>query len=286
VATTSSEYSRLGFGGAAIGISNYMGVYDAAGAATRQTSVEAVLASVDVGINYLDTAPGYGSGLSETIFGEALQKISKPYFLATKAPLSQIGKVRASLEASLKRLNVSRVDLLQIHGTSYLEEDMGRIFANGGMLSEMQRLQSEGLIGEIGFTTEDNNAATYALIKSGAFSSMQIAYNLLLQHPYEPTRPFGSLFEAKKQKMRIVTMRTATSGIFQRWVQIVNPDNTFDYTRALIQFVLSNKLVDVALVGIRTPEMARSCGDIMRDEAGRVDIDALWNRFVEEGKFQ
>ena len=47
-------------------------------------------------------------------------------------------------------------------------------------------------------------------------------------------------------------MRAPTSGTFQRWIQMVNPENTFDYNRALIQFVLSNPLVDVALIGMRS----------------------------------
>lgn len=277
---TFKDYGRLGFGGAAIGISNYMGAYDAGSAEAQESAVEAVVASVNLGIDYLDTAPGYGAGLSETIIGRALKRLTKPYFLATKVGTNRADSVRAALEESLARLDVSRVDLLQIHGSSYSDEETTRILGPGGMVEQMQVLQSEGLIGEIGFTTEDNNGGVYTLINSGSFSSMQIAYNLLLQHPYEPSRPFGSLFEARKKNLRVVTMRTATSGIFQRWVQMVNPANSFDYTEALLQFVLSNKLVDVALVGIRSAEMARSCAAIMNDESGRIDVDALWNRFV------
>ena len=119
------------------------------------------------------------------------------------------------------------------------------------MLEEMQRLKDEGLVGLTGFTTEDNDPAVYRFIAGGGFDAMQIGYNFLHQHPYDPTRPFGSLIEAKRRGMATVTMRTATSGTFQRWVQLVNPANTFDYTPALIQFVLSNPLVDVALVGMR-----------------------------------
>jgi hypothetical protein len=62
-------------------------------------------------------------------------------------------------------------------------------------------------------------------------------------------------------------------------VQLVNPANTFDYTAALLQFVMSNKLVDVALVGIRTADMARSCAAIWKNEAGRIDVDRLWERY-------
>jgi len=74
------------------------------------------------------------------------------------------------------------------------------------------------------------------------------------------------------------------AGIFQRWVQMVNPANTFDYTPALIQFVLSNRLVDVALVGMRTVREVESCVGIWKDESGRIDIDALWHRFIADQK--
>jgi aryl-alcohol dehydrogenase-like predicted oxidoreductase len=272
--------SRLGFGGAAIGLTNYLGYYDAR--AERAASVAVVRQAVEGGITYFDTAPGYGAGLSEEIFGEALEGV-EGITLATKVK-AEIGiDVRASLEASLRRLRRSRVDLLQIHGTSIGAETCAGILAQGGMLAQMVRLREEGLVGAIGFTSEDNNPAVYELIESGGFDAMQIAYNLLLQHPYEPTRPFGSLFAAKAKGLFTVAMRASTSGIFQRWVRMVNPADDFDYTPALIQFALSNRLMDVALVGMRTPSDVASCLAIWRDLAGRIDIDALWERYVPPG---
>jgi predicted aldo/keto reductase-like oxidoreductase len=80
--------------------------------------------------------------------------------------------------------------------------------------------------------------------------------------------------------MGIATMRAPTSGTFQRWIQMVNPENTFDYTPALIQFVLSNPLVDVALVGMRSPELVVQNAKIVDDLAGRVDIDEVHRRYV------
>ena len=48
----------------------------------------------------------------------------------------------------------------------------------------------------------------------------------------------------------------------------------------LLQFVLSNKFIDVALAGMRTPEEVDSSCRVWRDLAGRIDIDALWGRYV------
>ncbi len=276
-APTGQDTSRLGYGGAAIGLTNYVDVYDAA--ANRDASVTAIRRAVAQGVTYFDTAPGYGKGLSEEIMGEALAGHPE-IFLASKVPLASATDVRGSLEASLKRLRRSRLDLLQIHGGSLDRETVHSILGPGGMLEQMVRLREEGLIRAIGFTSEDNNRGVYDLIESGGFDSMQIAYNLLLQHPYEPTRPFGSLFAAKERGLFTIAMRTATSGIFQKWVRMVNPADHFDYTESLIQFVLSNKLIDVALVGMRTTTEVDSSCKVWRDLDGRIDVDALWGRYV------
>jgi hypothetical protein len=93
-------------------------------------------------------------------------------------------------------------------------------------------------------------------------------------------RKSGSLFEAEKWDMGIATMRPTTSMIFRKWIEKVNPDNTFDYTGALIQFVLSNPLIDVVLIGMRTPERVVKNIEIFNDTSGRIDIGDLHHRFV------
>lgn len=270
--------SRLGFGGAAMGLTNYLGHYDAA--ASRDVSLAAVRRAVEQGITYFDTAPGYGKGLSEEIMGEALEGVSG-VVLATKVPVAAAADVRASLEASLRRLRRSHVDLLQIHGNSFDGEPLAQLLAKGGMVDQLVRLREEGLATTIGFTSEDNNRGVYALMDTGAFDTMQISYNVVLQHPYEPTRPFGSLFDAKRHGLFTISMRTFTSGIFQKWIRLANPADRFDYTPALIQFVLSNPLIDAALVGMRTPEEVDANVAIWRDEAGRIDVTDLWTRYVD-----
>jgi uncharacterized protein len=272
------QVSRLGFGGATAGLTNYIQPYDARSAENRDTMLAALRHAVDLGVTYFDTAPGYGDGLAEAIFGEALQ--GAPVFLATKVPLSAAGQVRRSLEASLRRLRRDRVDLLQLHGTSYGTDEEAIVLRPGGMLEELVRLKHDGLVGMTGFTSEDNNAAVYRFIASGGFDAIQLCYNMLHQHPYDSTRPFGSLIEAKRRGIATVTMRTATSGVFQRWLRMANPTNTFDYTPALIQFVLSNPMVDVALVGMRDIPTVEANVRIWRDITGRIDLAALQARYV------
>jgi hypothetical protein len=278
---TGFSASRIGFGGAVAGLKNYLHAYDPADGAERAKVVEAVRAAVAAGINYFDTAPGYGNGLSESIFGEALaDKERSSLFICTKVNQGERGSARRSLEASLERLRTPYVDLLQLHGTSWETGTAEILLAPGGMVGELEELKAEGLVRNIGFTSEDNNPAVYRFIESGRFDAMQVCYNLLFQHPYEPSRPFGSFYEAEKVGMGIATMRAPTSGTFQRWIRMVRPDDLFDYNRALIQFVLSNPLVDVALIGMRSAERVRQNVEICEDLSGRIDLDTLHERYV------
>lgn len=281
--------SRLGFGGAPIGLADYLDPFDPSAPGTATQVAAAVDAALASGINYYDTAPGYGNGISERLLGDALAGVEKagdrPLFIASKVPplmheaLGR-GELRRSLEASLTRLRRDRLNLLQIHGDSYPPALADELLAGGGMIDQLQALVAEGLVGAIGFTSEDDNEAVYRFVRRGRFDTMQICYNLLFQHPYEPSRPFGCMLEADQAGMGVVTMRTATSGTLQRWIRAVNPADTFDYTPALIQFVLSNPYVDVALVGMRTAQQVRANVAIVDDAAGRIDLAALHERYV------
>lgn len=277
---TGQKVSRLGFGGATAGLKNYLEVYDPNNAEQRAGVIAAIHKALELGITYFDTAPGYGLGASEAMFGEGLEGVGDDIFLATKVP-RQTDNVRESVESSLKRLRRDHVDLVQIHGSSYTPELTDKILGSGGMVDQLEILREEGLIRHIGFTTEDTNDAVYHFIRSGRFDVMQICYNFIYQHPYEPSRPFGSILEADNTQMGIVTMRSMTSGTLQNWIQMVNPDNTFDYTPALLQFVLSNKLVDVALVGMRDMSIVEQNVAIVEDVKNRISLDQLHKRYVD-----
>jgi uncharacterized protein len=278
---TGVSVSRLGFGGTPAGLANYLQDYSPQDSRQRSQVVQAVQRAVELGITYFDTAPGYGQGESEAIFGVALQGVQKDLFLATKVNRTDREPQR-SVEASLQRIRRDCVDLVQVHGTSFTDAEAEALLAPGGLLEQLETLRDQGLLRFIGFTSEDNNPAVFRFIESGRFDVMQIGYNLLFQHPYETSRPFGSMFAAERQGMGICTMRALTSGIFQKWIQMVNPLNTFDYNGALLQFVLSNPLVDVALVGMRTPEEVESNVRYVNSFSGRIDIESLHRKYLEK----
>ncbi|MFW5947317.1 MAG: aldo/keto reductase, partial [Gemmatimonadota bacterium] len=226
----------------------------------------------ELGINYFDTAPAYGGGASEEILGQALADVREPAFVATKYGVWQKEGLRRSLEGSLQRLGRDHVDLLQLHGLSWSAEEVERILAPGGVADAMEELRQEGLVRHLGFTSEDDNDALYRLIKSERFDVLQMLYNFVNQQPYDPVRPFGSLLVARQHGLGTAAMRPTTSGVFQKWMRRVRPDDDFDYTPALIQFALSCPAVDVVLVGMRSAERVEQNVALLEDTAGRVDI--------------
>ncbi|MEM4715863.1 MAG: aldo/keto reductase [Candidatus Caldarchaeum sp.] len=84
---------------------------------TMADCVEAVKASVEAGVNLIDTAEVYGGGLSEEIVGKALKEVDGEVFVASKvspAHLTYEGVIKAC-ERSLRRLGLKTIDLYQIH---------------------------------------------------------------------------------------------------------------------------------------------------------------------------
>jgi aryl-alcohol dehydrogenase-like predicted oxidoreductase len=91
-----------------------------------QASISAIHRALELGVNWIDTAPAYGLGHAEEVVGRALKELRQRPIVATKCGLvwnrqkEITGKlkkasIRAEVEASLRRLQVEAIDLIQIH---------------------------------------------------------------------------------------------------------------------------------------------------------------------------
>ncbi|GAA2462377.1 aldo/keto reductase [Agromyces soli] len=195
-----ARMGRLGYGAASIG-NLYREVSDEA----AEAALEAAWAG---GIRYFDTAPHYGLGLSERRLGAFLGRMPRAeYVLSTKVGRvlepnpdfaggddranefvvpdrtvrrfdpSEAG-VRRSIEDSLERLGVDRIDVAYLHDPDVYDLDRG--LAEG--LPALQRLREEGLVEAIGIGTNDAAAAARA-VREGELDVVMIAgrYTLLEQ---------------------------------------------------------------------------------------------------------
>ena len=126
--TTDLTLSRVGLGSWAMGGPDWVRGWGAQG---DQDTIDTVLGAAERGINWIDTAPAYGRGHAESVIGRALAELpeaDRPYVF-TKCGLQfdpdqpmgeprrylDAASMRAECEASLDRLGVERLDLLQIH---------------------------------------------------------------------------------------------------------------------------------------------------------------------------
>ena len=151
---TGLTVSALAFGGAPAGLTNYLSAYDPDVPAQADGVVAAVVRALELGITYFDTALGYGDGRSERIFGEGRRRagaLGERMLLATKVPASKRAPedVVASAEASLRNLGVETVDVLQLHGGRWTDDEASRVL-EGGALEALQALKRQGRRGRSG----------------------------------------------------------------------------------------------------------------------------------------
>ncbi len=122
----------------------------------RPKALKVLRRAVELGVNFFDTAESYGPQTSETLIAEALHPYPKGFVVATKCGLARPSpgrwdadgrpeKLRRDLEGSLKRLNLERIDLYQLHTVDPkvpLEDSVGT-------LADMQR---EGKVRHVGLS--------------------------------------------------------------------------------------------------------------------------------------
>ncbi|MGI9145847.1 MAG: aldo/keto reductase [Chloroflexota bacterium] len=141
--------------------------------------------ALDAGVNFIDTAPGYGH--SEALLGQALVGVPREqYVLCTKfqpnAPDQQLhsaAHLRTSLENSLRALRTDVVDVFYLHGVS--PEMYSGVCER--FLPELTRAREAGLIRHIGVTeryqTDHEHAMLRTAIEAGAFDVVMVGFNLL-----------------------------------------------------------------------------------------------------------
>jgi aryl-alcohol dehydrogenase-like predicted oxidoreductase len=176
--------SEVGFGAWAIG--GGWGQQDDA------TSTAALHAALDRGIQFIDTAPGYGDGHSERIIADVVRQRQEEIFVATKTPPDagpwppspycrwqdrySAAYLRDNVNQRLKNLGTERIDLLQLHTWTRAWND------DPQPLLVLRQLRDEGKIRLIGVSTpEQDQSCVIQLMRDGLVDVVQIIFNLFEQ---------------------------------------------------------------------------------------------------------
>ncbi len=187
---TGLKVSEIGYGAWGIGAAQWVG-------AREDESVAALRRAIELGVNFIDTARGYGE--SERIVGSVLREHPE-VLVATKVPPKNgiwpapdglhpdetfPGQhIRASLETSLAASGLEAFDVLQFHVWS--DEWVGK----GDWLETITDLRREGKIRFFGVSINDHQPENaIELIRSGAVDTVQVIYNAFHQQPEERLLP-------------------------------------------------------------------------------------------------
>jgi aryl-alcohol dehydrogenase-like predicted oxidoreductase len=197
------EHRRLGASGLNISIVGF-GAWPIAGEANAtgnlgpaddDESIAAIHRSLELGVNWIDTAPGYGCGHSEDVIGRALRGMRDPPYVFTKCGFVwgedrkmrlslEAASIRAEIEQSLGRLGVEAVDLYQIHWIEpEVDPDIEQAWTT---LAELRR---EGKVRHIGVSNFDVPQIRRAQAIA-AVETLQPPYSLLERSAETEILPF------------------------------------------------------------------------------------------------
>jgi aryl-alcohol dehydrogenase-like predicted oxidoreductase len=292
-ARTGMQLSVLGFGCGAVG-----GIMVRGDPADQERTIARAIAA---GVNYFDTAVQYGDGESERNLGRVLQNL-KPAnaVVGTKVrlPEADFGRIAdavvKSLEGSLARLRLDRVDILHLHNP-ITAQGGGAALGARQVLDEVvpafERLRRQGKIRFLGITAVGDTAALRQVVDSRAFDSAQTVYNMLNPSAAEalpanyPAQDYGRLFEhTTAAGVGVVGIRVLAGGALsgsaerhpiaspppepigsamrydadidraRRLLPLVKQGFAGSLTEAATRFAISHPAMGTILIGMATPQ--------------------------------
>ncbi len=215
------QVSVLGFGCGAVGGLLVRGDY--------KEMVRTVEYAVQSGITYFDTAAIYGNGVSETNLGRVLEELKPDVVVGTKVRLTAEdlddipAAVRKSIEASLQRLRMDNVDLIQLHNPLAKQRNIQRgwISVDDALLvaEAMQELVQQGKARLWGINGLGETKAIHNALADGKPDTIQCCINML--NPSAVVQaPAGYAFQdyerlahvADEQGTKVIAIRVLAGG--------------------------------------------------------------------------
>ncbi len=172
----------------------------------NQENLEATIRkSVELGINHIETARFYGT--SEIQLGQILPKFPRDkLIIQTKISPEEDSQIfRANFDKSLSYLNLDYVDLLGLHGIN-TPELFDASMRSGGCLDEAKKLQKEGKVRFIGFSTHAPTDLIIKTIQTNEFDYINLHWYWIYQNNWE------AILEANRHDMGVFIISPSNKG--------------------------------------------------------------------------
>jgi hypothetical protein len=204
--------------------------------------------SLEIGINHFETARFYGS--SEIQLGQILPKLPREkLIIQTKIPVEKDSKVfRENFDKSLRYLNLDYVDLLGFHGIN-TPELLNNAVQSGGCLEEARKLQKEGKVRFIGFSTHAPTDLIIKTIKTNEFDYINLHWYWIYQNNWE------AILEANHHDMGVFIISPSNKGgmLYKSPLKLVNLTQPFSPIVFNNLFCLSHPQVHTLSIGAEKP---------------------------------
>ncbi|MGI9049223.1 MAG: aldo/keto reductase [Rubrobacteraceae bacterium] len=238
--------SVLIFGGAALG------------EVSEDDADRAISIALEAGVNHFDTAPDYGD--SELHYGRWMPEIRERIFLSTKIEEHDRDGAWRNINASLERLRVEKVDLIQLHAIGDIE-DLDTVTGNGGALEAAMEAKEQGLVGAVGITGHGNDAPSTHLeaLHRHPFDTVLTPWNYVLSTEEGFSRDFEALVdEIQRQEAGLMTIKSISRRNWQEgdalegqrratWYEPFEDQELID---AAVSFVLAREeITGIAMAG-------------------------------------
>ncbi|MCC6175975.1 MAG: aldo/keto reductase [Chloroflexi bacterium] len=285
-------FGRTGLKVSAMGFGTWPMSGDRYGAIVDEEAIQAIRRALDAGVNCVDTAPGYGTGHSETVTGRALKGRRDDVILVTKCgirfnPETRIvdrdasrANILEEVDASLKRLDTDRIDVYLVHWP----DPKVPFEETAAVMDEVVKAGKVRYVGVSNFTVEQMEAFQ----KVRPIDVIQVGYHLFDRRMEQEIFPFckqhnigvmgyGSLghglltgaftsdtaFDPNDWRSRGVAFGQPIlkGDNFRNNIEVVNrlrrevaEPRGVPMSQIALAWVLLNPVLSVALVGSRTPE--------------------------------
>jgi len=207
----------------------------------RAEEAEALIEqAVDKGINYIDTAPTYGS--SEANIGRAMPRLRNNVFLAGKTKDRTYDGTMRLFERSLERLQTDHLDLLQLHGF-HEWSDYERAFSRDGAYRAIEQLKAEGAVRFTGLTSHKNPQVVKKAISDYDFDCLLFALNPADPHDQAESFQHEVLPLAQAKEMGTIAMKVASYGRIFRSGGIENMQQALGYA---LSFPVSTAIIGIS----------------------------------------
>jgi aryl-alcohol dehydrogenase-like predicted oxidoreductase len=267
--STGERVSLIGLGGWHLGFPSL----------SDEESVRIIRTAVDEGVNFLDNSWDYFEGVSEKRMGKALRDgYRQRVFLMTKINGRSRKEAARQLDASLRRLGVDEIDLVQHHEVIRFEDPV-RIFDDDGAQRALEDAQRAGKLRYIGFTGHKDpeiHLQTLRIARNHGvkFDTVQMPLNVMDVH----YRSFETmvLHELLRDGIGVLGMKPLANGMIMRSGKVTAIE-CLHYAMGLPTAVVITGVETMARLE-QALEAARTFRPLSRSE-----MDALRQRTASDG---